>query len=223
MTQLSFNFDINKENIDNELIICHSNLRIFQFLDQYKNKKDFLPNVICLIGGKNSGKTSFLKLWQDSFNAHNIASENISKLNEIIQKNHFYFLDDICQNQNPDFLFHLINIIAEKSAFLLMSSSQKLANLNWQLADLNSRIKNIHQLEIENPDDDLVKILLTKYFAKKQLKIDAKIIDYLSRNIQRDFNDIFKISQLIEQHCYKDNHKITIPFLKKILPSVNNY
>ena len=129
----------------------------------------------------------------------------------------FYYLDDVCKVVGQEFLFHLINIIKEKEAFLLFSSSKKLADLNWRLEDVKSRIKNIHQLEIENPDDDLVKILLTKYFSKRQLKINSKIIDYISSNIKRDFDDIFRVANLVEESCFAGGRKITIPFLKKIL------
>jgi chromosomal replication initiation ATPase DnaA len=216
MTQLSFNFDINNQEIDDELIICHSNLKIFQFIDQYRIKNTILPNIICLIGGKNSGKSSFINLWQSQFNASDISNILTSELNNFINKNHFYYLDNLCQYLDQEFLFHLINIIKEKEAFLLFSSSKKLIDLNFDFKDLESRIKNIHQLEIDNPDDDLIKILLTKYFAKKQLKIDSKIIDYLSANIKRDFNNIFEIAKLIEDNCFKKNRKVTIPFLKEL-------
>ena len=114
----------------------------------------------------------------------------------------------------------MINIIKEKNAFLLSSSSKKLIDLNCDSEDLKSRIKNIHQLGIENPDDDLVKILLTKYFAKKQLKIDSKIIDYLSSNVKRDFDDIFRVANLVEENCLKIGRKVTIPFLKEILKNL---
>ncbi|MFT4718187.1 MAG: chromosomal replication initiation ATPase DnaA [Rickettsiales bacterium] len=217
MTQLSFNFDVNGQNIDDELTICHSNLKIFHFLDQYRFKDDALPNIACLIGGKNSGKTSFINLWRLNFNAKDVSNVLVSELNNIIDQGMFYYLDDVCKGVGQEFLFHLINIIKEKEAFLLFSSSKKLADLSWSLEDVKSRIKNIHQLEIENPDDDLVKILLTKYFSKRQLKINSKIIDYISSNIKRDFDDIFRVANLIEESCFARSRKITIPFLKKVL------
>lgn len=217
MTQLSFNFDINNKNIDNELIICSSNLKVFQFLDQYRFKSNILPNIICLIGGRNSGKTSFIHLWKLNFEAKDVSNILSSELNNIIRHSKFYYFDNICKDIDQDFLFHLINIIKEKNSFLLFSSSKRLIDLNWTLGDLKSRIKNIHQLDIENPDDDLVKILLTKYFAKRQLKIDTKIIDYISSNVKRDFDNISHIANVIEDSCFKKNRRITIPFLKEIL------
>ncbi|MDA7705730.1 DnaA/Hda family protein, partial [Rickettsiales bacterium] len=200
MTQLSFNFDINNQEIDDELIICQSNLKIFQFLDQYRLKNNILPNIICLIGAKHSGKTSFLNLWKSQFNALDVSNILISELNNYINPDSFYYLDNLCQSSNEEFLFHLINIVKEKKAFLLLSSSKKLLDLNWGLEDLKSRIKNIHQLEIENPDDDLIKILLTKYFSQRQLKIDYNIINYIASNVTRDFDDIFRMAKLIEDH-----------------------
>ena len=217
MVQLSFNFNVDGQNIDDELIICSSNLKIFQFLDQYRFKSDILPNIICLIGGKNSGKTSFINLWVSNFGANDVSNILVSELNNVINQGEFYYFDNICDNVDPEFLFHLINIIKEKSAFLLLSSSKMLIDIKWNLEDLKSRIKNIHQLEIENPDDDLVKILLTKYFAKRQLKIDLKIIDYISSNVKRDFDDIFRVANLIEDNCFRRNRRVTIPFLKEIL------
>ena len=220
MTQLSFNFDVNNQNIDDELIICRSNLKIFQFLDQYRIKNNILQNIACLIGGKNSGKTSFINLWKSQFQSLDVSNILTSELNNYINPNQSYHLDDLCRHDNQEFLFHLINIIKEKNAFLLSSSSKKLIDLNWDSEDLKSRIKNIHQLGIENPDDDLVKILLTKYFAKKQLKIDSKIIDYLSSNVKRDFDDIFRVANLVEENCLKIGRKVTIPFLKEILKNL---
>jgi hypothetical protein len=97
MDQLIFDFNINKNNIDDGLVICQSNLKIFQFLHQYHKISNNLPNLLSIIGKKNSGKTSFIEFWQSEFQATPLNEKDfdISDLNDIIKHNKFYCLDNI--------------------------------------------------------------------------------------------------------------------------------
>ena len=48
-------------------------------------------------------------------------------------------------------------------------------NLNFKLEDLKSRLKNCIFAEIQEPDDNLIKALITKNLADYQITLDAKL------------------------------------------------
>ena len=57
------------------------------------------------------------------------------------------------------------------------ASTEQRPEMNFNLKDLKSRAKNSLVAKIENPDDQLIKVLLAKNFSDRQIKIDNKLID----------------------------------------------
>ena len=60
-----------------------------------------------------------------------------------------------------------------------------------KLLDLKSRIITFDQKKIENPSDELIYTLLTKFFSDKQLIIKKEMILYITKVIDRSYDKIF--------------------------------
>ena len=60
-------------------------------------------------------------------------------------------------------------------------------------------------------------MLLTKNFSTKQLKVEDKVIDFLTQNLNRDFASVFDMTRLLEFYSLEKNRNITIPLTKEIL------
>ena len=138
-------------------------------------------------------------------------------LSGFISENQAYIIENIDEIKNQKNLFHLFNFIVEKNCYLLITSCLPTPMINYQFADLASRLKNIFTLKIENPEIDLIKMILIKNFSLRQLMIEAQVIDYIAKNIERSYLAIFEITKLLEFQCFEKKRTITIPLVSEVL------
>ena len=136
---------------------------------------------------------------------------------KFIKAKKFYIIENIKKNKNQELLLQIFNLIQEKSGYLLITSAVSLNQVGMKIKDLNSRLKNVFQLEISGPDDELIKMLLIKNFSAKQLKVEGRVIDFLTQNLHRDFASISDIVSLLEFYSLEKKRNITIPLAKEIL------
>ena len=232
-TQTSFNFPFIDNYLDEDFLISKENSKAFAFISNYHNshkanlKNIELPRIFVIYGKESSGKTHLSHIWRRKISGEFLFIENLQdfEIANHIEKNKAYIIENIDEIKNEIALFHIFNIILEKNCFLMLTSNINLNLIKFNLADLSSRLKNIFTIEIKDPDIDLIKMLLTKYFAAKQLLIEDKVMNFLANNIDRNYKKIAEISKLLEFYCFEEKRKITIPFIDMVLQKqkINNF
>ncbi len=209
MQQLSFalqnQFDFTEENF----LILPENSSAHGFLDKFFAQENFsnaqFPALI-ITGAPASGKTHLLNIFAQKFSAEFLQLDSTS----ILQKNHFYIVENIEKITDEEALFHLINSVFVAKSFLIFSSAKK---PQFKLKDLQSRIQNIVNIEIENPQPSSIEMLLVNRFGRKQLNVSSRIINFIATTISRNYSTINHTVELIEKFCF--DHKKS-PTLKEI-------
>ena len=107
-------------------------------------------------------------------------------------------------------LFHIINFVKENKKKLLMTSRKPISEIKIQLEDLKSRLNSILEAKINQPDDELVRLLLIKIFNDKQLKVNPAVINYLLRRIDRSYESINNFVKKIDEFSLEKGRKITV-------------
>ena len=84
-------------------------------------------------------------------------------------------------------LFHLLNLAREEEASLLLTA--RTAPGGWTLStpDLASRLRAMAVLTLECPDESLLRAVLVKLFADRQLQVDENLVGYLTSRLERSF------------------------------------
>ena len=223
MKQLSFNFPFQDNYPAEDFVVSDENSDAFNFISKY-NFSDPLkfPKIFAIYGSNCSGKTHLSHIWQKKSKARFIDIEKLQNVDfgNYIEANKSYVIEDIDKIFNQVALFHIFNIICEKEAHLLITSSVNLNLIEYSFADLESRLKNVFSIQIKEPNSDLIKILLVKNFSNRQLKVENKVIDYIAKNIDRHFEAISNISRMLEFYCFEEKRKITIPFVSEVMERV---
>ena len=82
-------------------------------------------------------------------------------------------------------LFHLLNLTHEHDAFLLLT--MRTAPVGWTIAlpDLGSRLRALPVASLAPPDDTLLRAVLVKLFADRQITVDEALVGYLAARIER--------------------------------------
>jgi chromosomal replication initiation ATPase DnaA len=114
-------------------------------------------------------------------------------------------------------LFHLLNHAKNSSTRLLLLSQIPAAQMTGQLPDLSSRLKAVPAVAMHLPDDALMRGLLAKLFADRQVRIDPRVVDYLLPRIERNFIAMGEIVAHIDQLALSEKRSITVPLVAREL------
>ncbi len=222
--QLTFNFPFLDKYLIEDFIVSSCNQTAFDFIKKYHLKDKNLPKIFAILAPKLGGKTYLAKIWQRKFAAEFLCLEELENVNlfELIKPKKFYIIEDISENNNPELLLQIFNLIQEKSASLLLTSDSVLGYDTSNIKDLDSRLRNVFSLEISSPDDALIRMLLSKNFAVKQLKVETKVIDFLVKNLGRSFADISNISKLLEFYSLERKCNINIALVREIIKAIDS-
>ena len=94
-------------------------------------------------------------------------------------------------------LFHCFNCCANKIGILLLSQ-MPVGQMDWQLADLRSRMRAVNVVKIDLPDDNLLFALLNKYFADRQMMAPPAMLSYLVKRMERSFTAVTKLATAVD-------------------------
>jgi chromosomal replication initiation ATPase DnaA len=84
-------------------------------------------------------------------------------------------------------LFHLLNLAREDEAFVLLTTRIPPAEWRMALRDLASRLQALLTVSLAPPDDALLRAVLVKLFADRQIGVDENLIGYLATRMERSF------------------------------------
>ena len=119
-------------------------------------------------------------------------------------------------------LFEFINQIKSSKLSLLITCSKNPLNLEWKMKDLISRFTSFTNAEIKLPDDYLIKKILTKLFADRQLSLDHQQIDFITNRIERSYLSIINIVNKIDTLALQYKKSVTSSIVKEAIKSMNN-
>ena len=179
------------------------------------------PNskFLSIYGPKGSGKTHISKLWANKSKAKIITTIENSDIYIISKNNDAFVLDNVEPGEKwPDKLFfHFINHLIDTRKYLIITSLKPLNKFNWKLPDLNSRLSSITSTSISFPDDNsLIKIMM-KQLADRQITINLENIKYILNRIERSFEEITEIIEILDHLSLSKKKPLTISLIKEAL------
>ena len=94
-------------------------------------------------------------------------------------------LEDVAGDFDERALFHLLNLAREEAAFVLLTARSSPSSWPTSVPDLASRLRAIPIVTLTAPDDSLLRAVLVKLFADRQLHVDESLIAFLVARIER--------------------------------------
>ena len=190
------NFFVNKTNSHAFNILTNNNLY-----------------YLLLYGPKKSGKSFLSKIWLDKNNAIQLKDNFELFLNSKVN----ILIDDLSK-YNEEQIFHIVNNSILNNTKILITSSVKINEINFKYKDLSSRLKTFSNLEIYQPDDEMIITILTKLLLDKQFVINSnEIFEYILRRIDRSYEAVYNIVNKLDVLSLEKKRQLTIPLIKEIL------
>ena len=215
LDQLLLNFNFSKNYKKDDFFVSKSNFFAFNLIDTWPKWE---KNIINICGEKYSGKTHLSQIFLNKNKGKIIESKKFifnTAGNLRIYQN--IILEDFNDDIDEESIFSLINFVDQNNKYLVINSLKPINEMNFNLKDLKSRAKNSLVAKIENPDDQLIKVLLAKNFSDRQIKIDNKLIEFVVKRITRSYGKIFEFIYKIDEMSLKMKKSIDLKTVKKVL------
>ena len=149
---------------------------------------DWPDRALAIVGPEGAGKSHLAVIWADIAGARRVSARILGEINlPAAFATGALVIEDADGQPDERALFHLLNLMRQQEAFVLMTARTPPASWRVELADLASRLRVIPTLELRPPDDALLRAVMVKLFADRQLAVDEALIAYLSNRIERSF------------------------------------
>ena len=208
----------NRENF----LVSKSNQEAVKLIENSKfwktrNKINSIPGAV-IYGPKGSGKTHLSRIFEKLFNANYLTSLTSNSLEKVIEGKSF-ILDDFIPGKKfpPELVMHFINQVTYNECSVLFLSRLSPFEMNWNLEDLNSRIRSLVSSEIKLPDDVLLYSFMVKYSNDKNLILSDKKIIYILERLDRSFENVIEIIDRLDIYSLEAKKKVTYKNIKTIL------
>jgi len=167
-----------------DFLVSDCNLAAVRLVDDWPNWQN---HVQLLLGPQASGKTHLARVWQALSGAQALAPETLvmSVLDGLDEATPLVVEDADRIAYDEKALFHLLNLAREKRLYVLITAESAPSRWGLALPDLKSRLNGIPAVEISAPDEALIRTVLLKHFADRQLDIDPKVLTYLALHVDR--------------------------------------
>jgi chromosomal replication initiation ATPase DnaA len=149
---------------------------------------DWPANAIALVGPEGSGKTHLAMMWAATAGARVISAHALGEAElPAALATGALVVDDAATPADERALFHLINLAREEKASLLFTARTPPATWPVAIPDLASRLRALPVVTLQAPDDAMLRAVIVKLAADRQLMLDESVVSYLSTRIERSF------------------------------------
>jgi chromosomal replication initiation ATPase DnaA len=199
-----------------DFLVSDCNRAAVRLIDSWP---DWPDRVQLLIGPEASGKTHLVRVWQAMSGAEMLAPDRLDMRGlDALGEGSAISVEDIDrEGYDEKALFHLLNAAREKQLFLLMTSREAPSRIDYTLPDLRSRLSALPAVSIGAPDDALLKTVMLKQFADRQLSIEPKVLDFLALHIDRSLAAASLAVQAVDRAALASGRKITRQLAASVL------
>lgn len=149
---------------------------------------DWPANAVALVGPEGSGKSHLAAIWAAEAGARTMSGRALNTAGLLpALATGALVVEDAAASADERALFHLINLAREESAYLLFTARTPPSAWPVALPDLASRLRALPVLTLQAPDDTMLRGLIVKLAADRQLAIEESVVRYLSTHIERSF------------------------------------
>lgn len=187
-------------------------------LDLIEHWPDWPAHVIVLVGPEGAGKSHLAAIWAAAAGAQRISCAAIAAAAvPAALSTGALVIEDAPGGLDENALFHLLNLAKEQGAFVLLTARQSPAGWSIRLPDLASRLRALPVVAMAPPDDALLRAVLVKQFADRQLAVDDALIRYLAERIERSFAAARAIVEALDREALARQRPVTRALAGEVL------
>ena len=217
--QLIFNFPFKKSYLSQDFYVSENNINAYKLIESWPNWTSRLVNIF---GPKGCGKTHLINILENKIDSTLIEGSKVdSKVLLKYKVKECLIIGDFNNEIDEKLFYTIINMGLQDNKYLIISSLNPIKSFKVNLKDLSSRFTSFVEVGIDSPTDDLLRVILTKNFSDKQIKITKKNVEFILKNIDRSFEKVNLFTNLIDNLSLTKAKPINLTLIKKVLKEIN--
>jgi chromosomal replication initiation ATPase DnaA len=180
---------------------------------------DWPARTLVLVGPQGSGKSHLAAIWAARAGARFLAARALAlaALPGALATGALVIEDlaEAALEERP--LFHLLNLAREQAAHVLITAQTAPAGWTVRLPDLASRLRALPVVNLAAPDDTLLRAVLIKLFADRQLQVDENVVAYLANRVERSLAGARAAVDLIDAAALRLQRPVTRALAAELL------
>ena len=216
MSQLVFKFPFKTKYYEQDFYVSSNNFSAYKLVESWP---DWPGKWLNIFGDKGSGKTHLSKILEKKINnvkiidANKLSDEVLGELMNL----DCLIIDNFNKNVNEKLLYSILNHSRQLENYIFINSLKSIKENQFDLKDLQSRVNSFTYIGIELPTDDLLKVIISKYFSEKQIDVSPKISEFIIKNVERSYEKMFKFIKDLDDLSLSSGKSININLIKKVL------
>jgi chromosomal replication initiation ATPase DnaA len=180
---------------------------------------DWPNRIMLLVGPQGSGKSHLAAIWAEAAGARSTSAHALTaQAVPVALATGALVIEDL---KSSDFderaLFHLMNLAREDQAFVLITSRLPPSAFEVELRDLRSRLRAVPTILLLPPDDQLLRALIVKFCADRQLAVDETVVSYLTTRIERSYAAVRQAIELLDSEALRLGRPVTRALAAELL------
>jgi chromosomal replication initiation ATPase DnaA len=184
--QLALALDHAESHAREDFLAGPSNAAALALIERWP---DWPARTVLLRGPEGSGKSHLSAIWARAAGARTLSPRMLDGAEvPVALATGALVLENLAEGAFDEAaLFHLLNLAREDRAYVLITA--RTAPAGWRVAtpDLASRLRALPVVALEVPDDALLRAVIVKLFADRQLAVDENLVGFLANRIERSF------------------------------------
>jgi chromosomal replication initiation ATPase DnaA len=216
MNQLVFKFPFKVKYFKQDFYVSSNNFSAYKLIESWPNWPGKWLNVFGMSG---SGKTHLSKILEKKINKIKLVEAKYlnNKIIEELNKIDCLIIDNYQNNIDENLFYSILNQSKQLDNYIVVNSTLSLNELNYNLLDLQSRLNSFIFIGIQLPNDDLLQVIISKFFSDKQINLNPKISEFIIKNVDRSYEKMFNFLKDIDELSLSTGKSININLIKKAL------
>jgi chromosomal replication initiation ATPase DnaA len=197
-----------------DFLISGSNQAAADIVDRWP---DWPHRSVVVVAPAGAGKTHLANVWRLKSGAAAFAAAALSEP-DVAHATRALLIEDLHAGIGDQrVLFHLLNLVREHRLSMLLTSRVPPGELAVSLPDLRSRLRALPLVAISPPDAPLLKAVLVKHFADRQLAVEPHVITYIALHMEQSMEAAATIVAAIDRHALAAHRKVTRALAAEVL------
>ncbi len=204
-----------------DFFVSDSNEQAYAMIELWPAWPD---QVLLILGPPGSGKSHLGAIWAARAKAGVMSAASLFGADiEALAGAGPLLLEDVeaigdAQTQ----LFHLINLMRERRATLVLTARRPPDVWGLTTADLLSRLRLAPRVEIGAPDDALMRAVLVKLLIDRQLVVDINVVDYAALRLDRSLDAARCFIDALDREALSRQSRITRSIAADVLRALSD-
>jgi len=197
-----------------DFLISGSNRAAADIVDLWP---DWPHASVVVVAPPRAGKTHLANVWRLKSGAARLEAKALSEADIALATGALLVEDLHAGIGDERALFHLLNLVREHKLSMLLTSRQPPGELSVGLPDLRSRLRALPLVTISLPDEALLKGVLVKHFADRQLAVEPHLISYIALHVEQSMEAAAAVVAEIDRAALAAHRKVTRALAAEVL------